>query len=147
MRRRLLPLFAAAVLAGCGGHHAVTTPTAPAPRPLGHPHAALVIAETWTTFFEEPAAQAPLLQRSATFSRQLAALRQSVLAHKLRVHVQRVVVHGDTATVTYTLRVAGKAVLRNAEGTAVRVGGRWRVGVASFCRLLALAGSTPDACG
>lgn len=143
VRRLVVPFLAVAVLAGCGGSRHARTTTAV--HPVADPRAD--VADTWTAFFDTPAAQASLLQRSGEFGAQLAALDQSVLARRLTVQVERVVVHGRTANVTYTLLVDRKPILAHATGTAVRVGGRWRVGVASFCRLLALAGSTPPQCG
>jgi hypothetical protein len=37
-------------------------------------------------------------------------------------------------------------VLQHQKGTAVKVGRAWKVGLASFCRLLSLQGKPPAAC-
>jgi hypothetical protein len=55
------------------------------------------------------------------------------------------------ATVDYSITVAGQTALPNQSGTAVYQSGMWKVGLTSFCGLLALqaGGSTtslPAAC-
>src|SRR5579875_3766087 len=51
-----------------------------------------------------------------------------------------------TATVTYTILLAGKPALKNVKGTAVKTDGKWQVGDQSFCQLLKLQGTTPPGC-
>jgi hypothetical protein len=42
------------------------------------------------------------------------------------------------AKVTYSILIGGSPALSNQTGTAVLQGGTWKVGLASFCGLLAL---------
>jgi hypothetical protein len=63
------------------------------------------------------------------------------------VKVTKVDLGGDgTATVTYTLSLGKNQLLKDAKGKAVQEDGAWKVGLASFCGLLALQGTTPKAC-
>jgi hypothetical protein len=52
----------------------------------------------------------------------------------------------STASVTYTILLAGKPVVPHATGTAVKSGGTWLVSDASFCQLLRLEGAAPPGC-
>jgi hypothetical protein len=80
------------------------------------------------------------------------ALASSSLASEASAKVTKVtIVSPDQATVTYTILVSGSPALSNKTGTAVYQDGTWKVGIASFCSLLALenggsTGSLPAAC-
>jgi hypothetical protein len=107
------------------------------------------ISDAWATFFNgsTPAAErVNLLQNGQRFAPLIQALSHSSLAKQTKATVSSVRVHDGTATVVYTISLAGKAALKNQTGTAVRVGGMWKVGDKSFCQLVGLQGSVPAAC-
>ncbi len=58
----------------------------------------------------------------------------------------------DHAAVTYTVLLGGKPLAKGLKGTAVYIGGRWKVATSTFCALLHLAYASksnliPAACG
>jgi len=55
-------------------------------------------------------------------------------------------VSSTTARVVYTITLGGQPALKNQTGTAVRVGGTWKVSDKSFCALLSLEGTKPSVC-
>jgi hypothetical protein len=126
----------AGLIAGCGG----TTASDPAAQ----------VKSTWTTFFSgsTPASKkVQLLQNGQRFAPVIQALASSPLAKQTNATVTKVVLEGpDRASVTYDLSVAGEPVLKNQMGTAVRVGGAWRVSERDFCALLSLQGTAPPGC-
>src|SRR5579884_3115692 len=64
-----------------------------------------------------------------------------------RAQVNSVTLAGPSkATVVYTIYLGGKPALAHQKGTAVKIGGKWKVGLASFCKLLRLQGAPPAAC-
>lgn len=169
---RLLGLAAVAVMAlsllGCGSNHhttspgtsapttaaATTTTTAPAATTTASPEAA--IKADWAAFFS---AKTPvdkriaLLQDGPRFARIIRAQAHSALASAASAKVTKVSVTSPTqAKVTYSIIVGGKSALGGQHGTAVNEGGTWKVGVGSFCGLLALentggkASSLPAVC-
>ena len=92
-------------------------------------------------------AEVQLLQNGQTFAPVITALGSSPIAKSTKATVAKVTVESaDKATVTYSITVGGQPALTNQTGTAVNVGGRWLVGDASFCQLLALQGSAPPMC-
>jgi hypothetical protein len=52
----------------------------------------------------------------------------------------------STATVVYSLDLGGKPALVNQQGEAILQGGTWKVGVQSFCALLAMEGTKLPVC-
>ena len=77
----------------------------------------------------------------------ITALGSSPIAKSTKATVSKVVVESaDKATVTYSITLGGQPALTNQTGTAVKVGGQWVVGDASFCQLLALQGAAPPMC-
>jgi len=108
------------------------------------------ISKVWTEFFsaKTPAStKVSLLQNGQKFAPVIQAQSNSPLAAESAAKVTGVKVSGPTtATVTYTILLAGKAALKNVTGTAVKTNGAWQVGDQSFCRLLGLQGTTPPAC-
>jgi hypothetical protein len=55
-------------------------------------------------------------------------------------------VEPKVARVTFTIKVAGQALLPNSQGYAVREGGRWKVADKTFCGLLTAEGTAPALC-
>ena len=158
-------LTLAALLAGCGGGNAkaaapttttstttTTTTTTTVPAGTGSSSAATAaIRKDWVAFFDAktPTAQrVALLQHGTAFRSAIAADAGSPLAKAASARVEAVTVDSATrATVTYDIVVAGQPALTNQKGTALLIGGTWKVGDASFCSLLGLQGKPPAACG
>jgi hypothetical protein len=94
-----------------------------------------------------------LLQNGKAFEPVIRAQSGSGLASSVSATVARVMdVTATQAKVVYTILLAGNPVLSNRTGLAVKQGGVWKVGDASFCGLLSLqnagsAKSLPSACG
>ena len=110
------------------------------------------VKHNWLEFFNPstpPATTVSLLQNGTKFAAEINAAAKSAFAKEASASVSAVKLTGpSTATVTYTLKLAGQPVpgLKNATGTAVKTGGIWQVADASFCQLLKLEGSAPPAC-
>lgn len=108
------------------------------------------IRQNWVAFFDPstPAAQkAKLLQNGQKFAPVIKAQAGSPLAKKTAAKVKSVTLDDPShATVVYTVTLAGKPVLKNRTGRAVRVNGTWKVGDRSFCAILGLQGSPPAGC-
>jgi hypothetical protein len=176
LRSPLILLASAALgiaLAACGsssggGSAASTTPgstgasSAPATSastsssaPAGSSAAASEIAANWTAFFSAKtpvAKRISLLQDGQQFATIINSQAGGGLAASASAKVTNVTVTSPTqAKVTYDILLGGQPALSGQAGTAVRQGGTWKVGLASFCGLLALenGGKTtglPSAC-
>ena len=155
--RSLLILLACALVTGvaaCGsnggssgsGTSAPATSSAPSPSAsatAGSGSAdARQIAANWTTFFDAKtpvSKRVSLLQDGQQFASVIKSQAGGGLAASATAKVTKVVVTSPTqATVTYNILVAGQTALSGKTGTAVKQGGTWKVGVSSFCGLLAL---------
>jgi hypothetical protein len=117
--------------------------------------AAATIKANWEAFFNPKtpvAKRVSLLQNGQTFASVIKAQASSTLASSATAKVTKVtLVSSSQAKVTYSILVGGQAVLSNRTGVAVKQGGTWKVGLASFCGLLTVenAGKTtglPAAC-
>jgi hypothetical protein len=135
--------------------HTASTPktSPPGVAPVFHP--VVVIRTHWTDFFSTGTPvheRVKLLQDGQKFSSIIESQAHSSLAAHASAMVFRVVLVSATqARVTYSILEGGKPVLHDLTGVAVKSGGTWKVGVASFCRLLALenggkTSSLPAAC-
>ena len=104
--------------------------------------AATTIAANWTAFFSAKtpvAKRAALVEDGQDFVTVIKAQASSSLASSASAKVTKVTVTSPTqATVVYDILVAGQAALSNQKGTAVLQDGTWKVGLSSFCNLLAL---------
>ena len=141
-------LAATVLLAGCGGGKSTTSTTS-----AGAPQSTAVVKEikkSWTAFFSgSTSAQTriSLLENGQKFASLINAINASPLAKQVEASVSDVkVTSATTADVTYTVSLAGQTVLNAATGQAVLVAGTWKVGDASFCRLVKLQGVVPTAC-
>jgi hypothetical protein len=113
-----------------------------------------VIAANWTAFFNPKtptAGKISLLQDGQQFATIIKAQASSGLVSQAAAKVTKVTLISPTqARVTYTILEGGQPVLSNQTGVAVLQNGTWKVGVASFCGLLALENggkaATPAAC-
>lgn len=107
--------------------------------------AAAQITKNWTTFFSAhtPVAQrVALLQNGSQFAAVIRAQENSPLASAATAKVSSVTVQSATkAKVVYSILLSGQPVLSNQNGVAIKEGGSWKVGDASFCGLLAVQNS------
>lgn len=108
------------------------------------------IKHNWEALFSPSTSaseKAALLQNGSQFAAILTAAAKNPLASQVSAKVNSVKVTGPTtATVDYTISLAGQPVLKNATGTAVKNGNSWVVGDVSFCQLLKLEGASAAAC-
>jgi len=132
--------------AACGGgsspssSHTSTPP--PAATSAGGGNAVAEITTNWEAFFsaKTPVAQrVSLLQDGSQFQSVIQAQAGGGLASQASAKVTKVTVTSPTqATVKYDILLNGTPALTNQTGTAVLDNGTWKVGVTSFCGLLAL---------
>ena len=128
--------------------------TASSPAAASGAAAQKTIAANWTASFnpKEPAARRlALLQDGQQLASALAGMAKSSVAATTSARVTAVrIVSPTQAKVTYDILLSGKPVLTGQSGTAVLENGTWKVGLASFCGLLALQDggtkSLPAAC-
>lgn len=139
--QRKVPWVAVAVLlvavAGCGSGS--SNASSPHHSPVS---AVQAIKQNWTAFFSAKTAvnrRIALLQDGSRFSTFIKSESRSQLAASVSSKVSAVKVQsGNEATVTYSILIGGKPELSNKKGVAVKQGGVWKVGTASFCGLLVL---------
>lgn len=110
--------------------------------PAGSSGAASTIAANWATFFNAKtpvAKRVSLLQDGQTFQSIIKSQAGSGLAASATAKVTKVTMVSPTqAKVTYSILIGGQSALANQAGVAVLQDGTWKVGLASFCGLLAL---------
>lgn len=152
MRFRLPTVLAGAVasaaLAGCGSSSSSSShankPSSPGASAISQ------IKRNWVAFFspKTPAStKVSLLQNGSRFASVIQAQSKSPLAAQSSARVIAVKLTGPTtATVGYTVLLAGKPALPHASGTAIEANGTWQVSDASFCQLLKLQGPAPPGC-
>jgi hypothetical protein len=142
LRRLALLIVAGLALAGCGGStHTSTTGNTAAAQDQ--------IKSAYQKFFSGQTSvpdRVAVLQNGPKFKSAIQSLASNPLAKDVHVTVSSVKLEGgDKAKVVYTVKL-GSQGLPKQTGTAVRENGTWKVGYASLCRLVSLAGSTPAAC-
>jgi hypothetical protein len=135
--RRLAPVLVAVIaLAACGGGGGGSSDTNQ-------------IKSAYTTLFSGKSSvpdRVAVLQDGPRFKALVASFANNPLAKNVSATVSSVTLQGaNKAKVVYTVKLGGSA-LPTQMGTAVRQGGTWKVGYASLCKLVALAGSTPAVC-
>jgi hypothetical protein len=117
--------------------------------------AASQIATNWTTFFDAKtpvAKRVALLQDGQKFATIIKSQAGGGLAASATAKVTKVTVQSpNQAKVTYSILIGGSPALANQTGVAVKEGGTWKVGLASFCGLLTLenngnSSSLPSVC-
>ena len=148
---RLVTLIAVALLAaaaaGCGGGGKKGSTTTTAATPAAQK---AEIRRVWERFFAGSTSASDkekLLENGSQFSDALEAAAKSPFAKQSGARVDSVTLLGPAkAKVVYAILLSGKPVLANRRGTAVKEGGEWKVGTASFCQLLTLQGGAPKAC-
>ena len=126
---------------GSGGSSAPAS-SASAPASTSGGSAASQIAANWTTFFN---AKTPVAKRVALLQdgQKFATIINSQAGGGLAASA--------TAKVTYSILIGGSPALANQSGVAIKQGGTWKVGLASFCGLLTLenngdSSSLPSVC-
>ena len=107
------------------------------------PSAQAQITTNWEAFFAgtTPASRKiALVQDGSSFAEVIRGQASSPMAKSVAAKVSKVTVAASktTATVVYSVTIGGKAALANQEGEAVLQGKTWKVGVQSFCTLLAM---------
>ena len=142
MKRLALLIVAGVALAGCGSSSNSSTTN-------GAAAAQAQIKSAYQKFFS-PSTPLPdrvaVLQNGSKFKSVVQGFASNPLAQKVNVAVTSVKLEGaDNAKVVYTIKL-GSAGLPKQTGTAVRESGKWKVGYASLCRLVALNGGAPPAC-
>jgi len=123
-----------------------SAPSSSAPVSLGSPvsssGASSTIAANWATFFNAKtpvAKRVSLLQDGQTFQSIIQSQAGGGLAASATAKVTKVTMVSPTqAKVTYSILIGGQSALANRTGVAVYQDGTWKVGLASFCGLLAL---------
>jgi hypothetical protein len=149
-------------VAACGSSSSSTSsasktsaPQTSAPAASSSSSAQAQIKANWVAFFDPKtpvAKRISLLQDGQQFASIIQGQASSTLASQVSATVTKVTLVSPTqAKVTYTLLEGGKPVLSNQTGVAVLQNGVWKVGIASFCGLLALenggkTSSLPAAC-
>ena len=113
--------------------------------PVSSSGATAAITADWEAFFSPKtpvAKRVSLLQDGQTFASVIRSQAGSGLASSATAKVTKVtVVSPSQAKVTYTILLGGQPALSNQSGVAVKQGGTWKVGVASFCGLLTVENS------
>jgi hypothetical protein len=108
------------------------------------------IKNAYVTFFDSKtkvAKSEAVLQHGSVFRATLKTQAASPTAQGLSATVSKVQSQQpNVALVTFTLLSAGKAVLPDTPGYAVKEGGKWKVAAGSFCGLLKLQNSAPKEC-
>ena len=151
----LLPTIAAVIglaLAGCSSgsspnagstSSATSSPSSSSSGSSGGSSSAeSAIKTNWVAFFSSstPVSQrVSLLENGSQFASLISAQAKNSLASSASATVNKVTdVTSSQANVTYSIDVAGTPALTNQKGVAVKQGGTWKVGTASFCGLLQL---------
>ena len=110
--------------------------------PVSSSGAASTIAANWATFFNAKtpvAKRVSLLQDGQTFQSIIQSQAGLGLAASATAKVTKVTMVSSTqAKVTYSILIGGQSALAHQAGVAVLQDGTWKVGLASFCGLLAL---------
>jgi hypothetical protein len=113
--------------------------------PVSSSGATAAITANWEAFFSPKtpvAKRVSLLQDGQTFESVIKSQAGSGLAASATSKVTKVTVVSPTqAKVTYSILLGGQPALSNQAGVAVKQGGTWKVGVASFCGLLTVENS------
>ena len=137
VRRLGVVLLLGLALAACGGSGG------------GTPDASAQIKSAYEKFFAANTSlsdRVAVLQDGSRFKSVVQQFASNPLAKDVSVTVSSVNLQGaNKANVVYTIKF-GNTSLGKQPGTAVLQNGQWKVGFASLCKLVALAGTTPSAC-
>jgi hypothetical protein len=117
--------------------------------PAGLTGDAKTVATNWATFFDasQPTAtRLALLENGSKFAEVLAGQSSNPQGKETSAQVTAVTVAGSSASVTWSLLLAGTPVLKGQKGQAILNNGTWQVADSSFCGLLAMQPPVPAAC-
>jgi hypothetical protein len=110
----------------------------------------MAVTTAFTTLFDGTAPLAQrlsYLQNASAFQQALDAQRNSPLISQTSATVGAVTLRTPTqADVVFTVALSGTPLLKNQTGTAVQIGGSWKVAATTLCSLLTAAGQAPTAC-
>ncbi len=88
-----------------------------------------------------------LLQNGSQFAQAMQGEFSQLTNEKPSVVVNSVTFNGPSAaTVNYTVNLNGQPVLKNQNGGAVKINGKWLVSDTTMCQLLTMAGQAPSLC-
>ena len=88
-----------------------------------------------------------LLQSGPSFQDGLSTpAATAVITHTSATVSQVTLTSAVVARVIYTLSLSGVETVKNQPGTAVSIGGTWKVSAGTFCALLAATRQVPSAC-
>ncbi|MEC3914750.1 hypothetical protein [Nocardia sp. CDC160] len=88
-----------------------------------------------------------LLENGQAFTETLEHQAHSAIAGGASASVSEVVGDGPgRAAVTFTIKKHGIPLLLNRHGTALEIGGSWKVAASTFCDLLRIEGGVPAVC-
>ena len=108
------------------------------------------IKQDWTTFFsaKTPVSErVAMLQDGARFKATITSLAKNPLASQLSAKVSSVTLEGQNkAKVVYSIYFGNTNAFPNQTGYAYKQNGKWLVGFAGLCKLIAQQGTTPAAC-
>ena len=138
MRRLALVLVLVVALSACGGSSKSNSADDQAQ-----------IKSAYEKFFSGKTSvsdRVALLQNGSKFKGLVSTFASNPLAKNVSAKVSSVTLQGaNKARVVYVVSFAGTSLPKQT-GTAVRQNGKWKVGDASLCKLIALGGTTPSAC-
>jgi predicted secreted Zn-dependent protease len=148
LRRGVIGLFIAVLLAGCGGSSGGTAapPASPSPSVDTAAMDTAAVTQAWQTFFTAGGpvdSHIALLQDGEKFRTELTASAKDPANKDLVAKVTTVAISGSTAAVTYDLLGTGGTVLLGGSmGEAVKVGTTWLVSKKTYCQLIQLQDSS-----
>jgi hypothetical protein len=139
--KRVVPLvFGVLLLSACGGGGGNSAAD----------QAKQQVTQVWTSFFsaKTPVAQkSAMLQDGSRFKSAITSLASNPLASQLSAKVSSVTLEGAAkAKVVYSIYLGHTAALTDELGYAYKQNGKWLVGYAGLCKLIALQGAAPAAC-
>lgn len=144
LRRGLVGVAAAVLIAGCGGSSgdALSAPTTPPASVDTSVADKAEITAAWEGFFDAGGtvdSHLAKLEDGDKFRAELTAFAKDPANKDLAAKVTDVVISGTSAKVTYDLLGKGGTVLLGGSvGEAIKTGGKWLVSKKTYCQLVAL---------
>jgi hypothetical protein len=110
------------------------------------------IRKNWKNFFSSKTknkTRINLLQNGKKFKKSIKHFSNSKMGKNASAAIDNIRFNGTNktnATVTYTIKINNKPVLKNQDGKAVYIDHMWKVSDETFCNLLSMSGKVPSAC-
>jgi hypothetical protein len=110
------------------------------------------IRKNWKNFFSSKTknkTRMNLLQNGKKFKKSIQHFSNSKMGKNASATISKVSFNGTkkkVATVTYTINLNNKPVLKNQDGKAIYANNMWKVSDETFCNLLSMSGKVPSAC-